>query len=53
MKRRIGENDDSVAAESLIQSYGWKHLVVLAGGDESLYIHVQKIPFMSHVLCQN
>lgn len=33
MKRRIGENDDSVAAESLIQSYGWKHLVVLAGGD--------------------
>ena len=29
MKRRIGENDDSVAAESLIQSYGWKHLVVL------------------------
>ena len=33
MKRRIGENDDSVAAESLIQSYGWKHLEVLAGGD--------------------
>tara|TARA_B100000963_G_scaffold3903_6_gene3026 strand:+ start:1739 stop:2800 length:1062 start_codon:yes stop_codon:yes gene_type:complete len=33
MKRRIGESDDSLAAESLINSYGWKHLVVLAGGN--------------------
>ena len=31
MKRRIGESDDRLAAESLIKSYGWKHLVVLAG----------------------
>ena len=31
MKRRIGESDDTTAAQSLIQSYGWKHLVVLAG----------------------
>ena len=33
MKRRIGESDDSIAAKSLIESYGWKHLVVLAGGN--------------------
>ena len=33
MKRRIGEGEDSVAAQSLIDSYGWKHLVVLAGED--------------------
>ncbi|MEC7097163.1 MAG: PfkB family carbohydrate kinase [Candidatus Thermoplasmatota archaeon] len=33
MKRRIGESDDTTAAQSLIQSYGWKHLVVLAGGN--------------------
>jgi len=31
MKRRIGEADSSNAADSLINSYGWKHLVVLAG----------------------
>lgn len=33
MKRRIGEVDDSTAAKSLIDSYGWQHLVVLAGGN--------------------
>ena len=33
MKRRIGESDDSIAAKSLLESYGWNHLVVLAGGN--------------------
>ena len=33
MKRRIGETTDADAAKSLIENYGWSHLVVLSGGN--------------------